>query len=181
MDAFNFVASVIGLLLGFTLLELLKDFVSALKQRQRYRIGLLTPALAIVVIVDLLSWWVTMWEYRTIVVVTNFVLQFAFAASAIYYLAASYVFPDRAKDGSDLDDHYFAVRRLVLGAVLAINYVTIAVLWTAVGTARSLETIVVIGLVTLAFVVAMTSSSKRLNLAMLSLIFFNYVRGAFGL
>ena len=40
--------------------------------------------------------------------------------AAAYYLAAALVFPRQAEAGADFDAHYFRVRRIVLGVLLAL-------------------------------------------------------------
>ena len=167
MDAFNFVASVFGLLLGFTLLELLAAFVRVMKARGRYRVGLLTPALAVFVMMDLLSWWSTMWMVRASLPVSYGVLLAGLSAAAVYYFAASFVFPDDPADGSDFDDHYLANRRKVLGSILVLSTVTTTLL--VIGRLHSGQVqLISIALYSVAMGIAIVSRSRAVNLAMLA-------------
>ena len=57
MDAFNFAFSLFGLLLGFSLAEVLSGFARALKRGSARKLGWLTTLLAIFVMLDLTSFW----------------------------------------------------------------------------------------------------------------------------
>ncbi|WP_309601399.1 hypothetical protein [Sphingomonas sp.] len=168
MDAFNFVASVFGLLLGFTLVELLADFVRVMKSRGRYRVGLLTPALAVFVMMDLLSWWSTMWTVRSALPVNYGVLLCGLGAAAVYYFAASFVFPDEPGEGSDFDDHYLAHRRKVLAPILVVSLVTLTALVILAEFKPGRVQLISIALYSAAMTIAIISRSKAVNSAMLA-------------
>ena len=126
MSAFEFVFSLYGLLLGLSLAEVLRGLARALRRRDEVRIGWLTPMLGLFVTVDLISFWSFAWETRGVLEASFRVLLFGGLASGIYYFAATLVFPASPDDWNDLDDHYRAHRRQVLGAVLVVAVLTYA-------------------------------------------------------
>ena len=124
MSHFEFVFALFGLLLGLSIVEVLGGFARAIEARLRpgatVRMGWLTPLLGGFVLLDLLSFWQAAWFARDVVAVSGHSLMaITFFASA-YYLAAHLVFPREPAGQRNLDDHYFRVRRIVLGAMLAL-------------------------------------------------------------
>ena len=123
MDAFNFVFTLFGLVLGLSLAEVLTGFARALKRRRTVHLGWLTPLLAIFVMLDLVSFWQWTWGARDYLNPGYGVLSIGLLVSALYYLAASIVFPAEFGDRADFDAHYIEHRRQVLGAILVCNLV----------------------------------------------------------
>lgn len=122
MNAFEFVFTLFGLLLGFSLAEVLGGLVRTLKARHEVRLGWLTPLLAAFVMLDLTSFWANGWAMRDSIPATYGTLVLGLIASSLYFVAASLVFPDRPEACADLDDHYYARRRAVLGGVALCNF-----------------------------------------------------------
>lgn len=113
MSAFEFSFTLFGLVLGLALTEVLRGFVSVLKTRSvrpdtemRIRIGWHTPLLALVVTLDLISFWLGAWEVRDAVPIEFFTLAYAAGLAGIYYAAASLVLPDDPEHWPDLDDWF---------------------------------------------------------------------------
>ena len=117
MTNFEFVFSLFSVMLGFSLAEVLGGFARALRHRRAAPIGLLTPLLGLFVILDLLSFWETAWGARAYVQPQYGVLVLIAASAATYYLAASLVFPAHVTEEHDYDQHFFELRRQILGAV----------------------------------------------------------------
>ena len=124
MSDFEFVFALFGLLLGLTLTEVLAGFARAIEALIRpnnpLRIGWLTPLLGLFVILDLLSFWRAAWTGRDLVSVTPLWLLALTGFASAYYLAAHLVFPREADDQVDFDAHFFRVRRIVIGVMLAL-------------------------------------------------------------
>lgn len=128
MSAFEFVFSFFGLLLGFSLVEVLGGLARALAARVRpapgdvgqIRIGWLTPLLGLYVMLDLVSFWGASWSARENLTVSGPIMLGGLFFAGAYYLAAHLVFPPDPRTEPDLDAHYFRVRHLVLGAVTAL-------------------------------------------------------------
>ena len=65
MSNFEFVFSLFGLLLGLALAEVLGGFGTAIQSRKKVRIGWLTPLMALLVALDITSFWMIAWSVRT--------------------------------------------------------------------------------------------------------------------
>ena len=124
MSDFEFVFALFGLLLGLTLTEVLAGFARAIEALIRpnnaLRIGWLTPLLGLFVILDLLSFWQAAWTGRSFVTVSGLWLLALTGFAGAYYLAAHLVFPREADDQIDFNGHFFRVRRIVIGVMLAL-------------------------------------------------------------
>lgn len=121
MNEFDFVFSLFGLLLGFSLAEVLSGFGRALKARQSVRIGWLTPMLGLFVMLDLISFWNMAWSMRDALSVKYIVLMLSLIIMSIYYLAATLVFPDDPPTRPNFDDHYYDNKRLIVSAIVLVN------------------------------------------------------------
>ena len=126
MSPFDFAFTLFGLLLGLSLAELFGGFARALRARRRIRIGWLSPLLALLMIIDLISFWVGAWNDRASITVTFPTLLFGAAIAGLYYMAAALVFPDDIDSGSDLDDYYMTQKLWVVLAIQVSNWLVIA-------------------------------------------------------
>lgn len=124
MSEFEFFFSFFGLLLGLSIAEVLAGLARAIQARLQpgatLRIGWLTPMLAGFVQLDLLSFWQAAWVSRDLVAVSGVALMAVMIFAGAYYLAASLVFPPDANAAGDHDLHFFRVRRIVIGVMLAL-------------------------------------------------------------
>ena len=125
MDAFSFVFTLFGLVLGLALTEVLGGFGGALQERKKIKIGWLTPLLGVVVSFDLISFWGFAWYSRKLIPAHPLVLQCALVITGIYYLAARLVFPHDRNEWPDFDAYYFAHRRWVIGGIIVCNLLLI--------------------------------------------------------
>ena len=167
MNAFEFVFSLFGLLLGFSLVEVLAGFVRTMKARRKVRLGWLTPLLGIFVMFHLASFWSDAWELRELIPATDRSMFVGLALAGLYYFAASMVFPEQAEDWADLDLYYLEVKRPVLGGVLACDMISWLVARALRGEAWNVDDL--IGLpITLVFILfAVFAKGKKVNLAIL--------------
>ena len=126
MSAFEFLFTLYSLILGLALTEILSGLGRALELRMarkdeaEFTIGWLTPLLAVFVILDLLSFWVAAWGVREQIAVSPAVMFGIVLFCCAYFLAARMVFPSEPERFADLDNHYFRVRRLVMGILIAL-------------------------------------------------------------
>jgi hypothetical protein len=127
MDAFEFFFSFYGLLLGFSVAELVGGFARLLHERRAVKFGLLTPMLALFVAVDIASFWNQAWVIFRPAPYNYALLILGLVVASTFYVAATQVFPRELKAGESLDDHFWSHRRLVLLSVLAANLVIVAV------------------------------------------------------
>ncbi len=127
MNGFEFIFTLFGLLLGLALAEGLSGLARALKARSRVRIGWPTTLLGLFVSCDVVTFWIYGWSLRDKLTVSWPVLFSGFVVTAIYYVAASLVFPDDAEDWADLDGHFDRHYRKVIGGVFVANVALFAV------------------------------------------------------
>lgn len=124
MSEFEFLFALFGLLLGLSLAEILGGLAQAIQARSQsnsaVRIGWLTPMLGAFVLLDLLSFWRAAWVARDLVAVSGLTLLAVSVFAGAYYLAASLVFPKGAGADDHFDAHFFRVRRIVIGVMLAL-------------------------------------------------------------
>jgi hypothetical protein len=130
MSPFEFFLSFYGLLLGFSLVEVLGGLARTVEARLRpdtdFRVGWLTPLLGLFVLLDLLSFWSAAWVVRDHLQINGPTLACALFFTGAYYMAAHLVFPREPEAIPDLDDHYFRIRRIVLGTLLALLVLQLA-------------------------------------------------------
>jgi hypothetical protein len=164
MDAFSFLFSLFSLLIGLAMAEVLGDLGRVIDRRKEVHIGWLTPLLAILVLFDLASFWQSAYDYRALLKDGNFTVFGITGFAAAYYLIATLVIPEDISPGLDLDTHYHANNRIVVGGIFALNLPNIP-LTIRSGGAPALWIVVALFYALLAglFVV----KSKRANVAML--------------
>ncbi len=127
MDAFEFFFSFYGLLLGFSVAELVGGFARLLHERQTVKFGLLTPMLALFVAIDIASFWNQAWVIFRPAPYSYALLILGLVVASTFYVAATQVFPRELKAGESLDDHFWSHRKLILLSVLAANLLIVTV------------------------------------------------------
>lgn len=178
MSDFEFIFALFGLLLGLSLAEVLASLARAIEARLRLggavRIGWLTPLLGAFVLLDLLSFWQAAWVSREFVTVSGRALLAVMGFAGAYYLAAALVFPRAIGDGADLDEHFFRVRRIVIGVLLALLLCQLVWYLSVPALAIRLQRPVALGLaivLVVLMITAMIARGQRLcRLAMLALV-----------
>jgi hypothetical protein len=126
MTEFEFLFSVFGLLIGLTLVEIAVKFADAIDAHHRRPIGILTPLLAFFVLFDVASYWLFAWSLRDVLHVRWRTVFIGLSVAMTYYLAASLIFPRSEGKWVNLDEHYWARKRLVIGGVLLVEGATMA-------------------------------------------------------
>ena len=135
MDAFSFVFSLYGFLVGLALAEAIGGFGNALELRHKIRIGWLTPLIALLITFDITSLWLIAWQNRSFIPISFISLAAGLVIFGIYYLIAQLVFPEDIERWPDLDAYYFKHRRWLMGGMYACNLMAMAGL-QAVGVAQ---------------------------------------------
>lgn len=124
MSDFEFMFALFGLLLGLSIAELLSGLARAIEERlgsrRGFRLGWLTPLLAAFVLLDLLSFWGAAWLTRDLVRVSGESLMLVTAFASAYYMAARLVFPRDVDAIGRLDEHFFRIRRIVIGILFVL-------------------------------------------------------------
>lgn len=123
VSPFEFFFSFYGLLLGFSVAELVGGFARVVHERKSVRFGLLTPLLALFVALDMITFWNQAWTVFRFAPFNMFLLTLGLVVASIFYLSATLVFPKTVSPGIALDDHFWEHRRLVLLGVLAANWI----------------------------------------------------------
>lgn len=126
MDPFEFFFSFYGLLLGFSVAELVGGFARLLHERRNVRFGYLTPLLALFVAIDIASFWNQAWVIFRPAPYNYALLILGLVVASTFYVAATQVFPRELKPGEDLDDHFWTRKRLVLLSVMGANLLIVA-------------------------------------------------------
>jgi hypothetical protein len=124
VSEFEFIFALFGLLLGLSIAEVLGGLARAIEARLRpnstVRFGVLTPLLGAFVMLDLLSFWLAAWATRETVTMSAVGLLAITIFASAYYVAAHLVFPRDVETQPHFDTHFFRVRRVVVGIMLAL-------------------------------------------------------------
>lgn len=126
MTHFEFLFSLLGLLLGLSLAEILGGFARTIQARRKIRLGWLTPLAGLLVAIDLLSFWGKAWRFREALAVDFDLMVYLTLLAGIYYVACSLVFPSDHDEWPDLDDYFMSHKAMVLGAVMGVNLLLLA-------------------------------------------------------
>lgn len=190
MSPFEFVFSLVGLLLGLSLAELLGGLARAIKARrhaartgaQPLALGHLVPMLAIFLMLDIAGFWTYAWTVRDAIPPTYLTLVFGLLVIGLYYLAASWVFPTDLAEREELDSHYFEQKRAIFATVLACNLLAYAGRIFLTGTNTFIHwtwsSWVLMGAYFLFMALAMFARGRRWNAILLALLLFLYVDDA---
>lgn len=190
MSAFEFVFSLVGLLLGLSLAEVLGGLAKAIKARRHAArigaepllLGRLVPMLAIFLMLDIAGFWTYAWTVRDDIPSTYVTLVFGLLVIGLYYLAASWVFPDDLADRRELDSHYFEQKRQIFAVVLVCNLLAyagrIVLSGMTVFTHWTWASWVLVGGYFLLLAIAMFVRSRRADSIVLTLLLFVYVNDA---
>ena len=126
MSGFEFIFSLFGLILGLALAEGLGGLAKAMKASHKVRIGWPTALLGLFVSCDVVTFWMYGWGMRDLLPLSWPVLFGGFVVTAIYFIAASLVFPDDPEAWDDLNAHFDEHYRKVLGGILLCNIALLA-------------------------------------------------------
>ncbi|WP_409018482.1 hypothetical protein [Brevundimonas vesicularis] len=150
MNAFELFFSLFGLILGLAIAKVIGGLSDVLRDRGRIRIGLLTPMLAVFVLIDLSSVWVNAWGGLSAIEVSYGPFVAASVVASIYFFAAAMVFPKEASDWQSLDDYYMAHYRWVIGGVILASLGLIMIeahtnqTWRSLASAMAASTVTII-------------------------------------
>lgn len=130
MTDFEGLFGLFGLMFGLIVAELALKFADAIDSNCERPMGILTPALAFLVLTDVTSFWVFIWACRNALKVNWHTVFGGVLLAIVYFLAASLVFPRTSHGMTHLDDHYWSRKRLVAGGMLLANVVIIGMMLT---------------------------------------------------
>jgi hypothetical protein len=116
---FEFVFSLLVIILGLGLAEVLGGIARAVKRRDALRIGWGTGLLATWVMTETVIFWEIIWQSRDVLTDNSIALFPGFVVTGLYYFAGALVFPDDLDRQTTLDDYFMREKAKVIGAVLA--------------------------------------------------------------
>jgi hypothetical protein len=121
MSDFEGLFALFSLMFGLIVAELSLKMADAIDSSRERPIGILTPALALLVLTDVTSFWLFIWAGRNVLKVNWHTVFGSVLLAVVYFLAASLVFPRTNRGWTHLDDHYWSRKRLVAGGILIAN------------------------------------------------------------
>ena len=126
MSAFEFFFSFYGLLLGLSVAVIATGAARAFKHRKTVRVGWMTTLLAVFVALDIATFWDAAWANFRHLPFSYGLLVGGLAIAAVYFIAASLVFPDDSDKPTSLDEHFWANKRAVLVLLILANLLGLA-------------------------------------------------------
>jgi len=193
MSSLDFVFSLFGVVLALCLAEVLTGAARAARQwrdarlegRDDVKLGLLTPLLAVFLLFDIASFWAVAWALREAIPANYQVLIFGLFATSLYYIAASWVFPQSPGRDLDLDEYYLKHKAVIFSLVLTVNVVTYFGRGWLLGTAGIPgATAYDYALLVFYYVLQLAgiwARSRRANLLILTGLVLGYIESTFGL
>src|SRR3954468_24581930 len=119
MTGFEFIFSLLVILLGLGLGQLLGGLASAVKRRPALKIGWGTALLAAWVTTETVIFWEILWRTRDALPFGSPALFAGLGGTALYYFAGALVFPDDLGSRDSLDDYFMQEKAKVIAAILA--------------------------------------------------------------
>lgn len=182
MSGFDFFFTLYGLVLGLSVVEVVAGFARLAHGHRGLRVGWLVPMLAIFMLLDVASFWMSAFVRLKDDAPSYAMLVIGLTVSGLYYVAATAVFPRDFAEQPDFDAHYLANRRLVLGAVTIAGILAFELLpsltpagraerlafWTSAAIWQPLTFFACVGL-------AMATRHVRLNQLLLALLMLPYL------
>jgi len=130
MSDFEGLFGLLSLMFGLIVAELAIKFADAIDSHAERPIGILTPALAFLVLTDVTGFWLFVWGARNILMINWPTVFGGVLLAFVYFLAASLVFPRTSHGWANLDDHYWSRKRLVALGMLFANIVILGSMLT---------------------------------------------------
>ena len=126
MTAFDFSFSFYGIILGLSVAAIAIGAARAFKHRRTVPVGWKTPLLAVFVSLDIATFWDAAWTNFRHLPFSYGLLVGGLAIAAVYFIAASLIFPDDSDRPASLDAHFWANKRAVLSLLILANLLGVA-------------------------------------------------------
>jgi len=127
MSQFEFFMTFYGLLLGLAVAELLGSFANLMREPVRPALGLLTPLIGALFLVQIMTTFFDAFSKLREVEINFGGLALPTLIGLLYFFGAVMVVPRRAEDWPSLDDYFFRQRRLTIGVMIAAFVATLAI------------------------------------------------------
>lgn len=141
MSAFEYVFAFLTLLLGIAAANVASGFADMWRDRRAVRVGLATPLFATCVLLAIMNVWIGNWTNRDVIEVEGGRMLYSAVVALPYVFVSRILFPSSGQ-GTDLEEHFFAHKRMMLVAIVAppiygrfYNYVLVGDLDTPLATA----------------------------------------------
>lgn len=118
MSNFEFIFSLLAILLGLALAEVLGGLARLIKEKPRVRIGWATGLLAVFTTLETVLFWRVVWRARNAFPDQSPSLIAGFIICALYYFACALLFPTELKGRANLDSYFMEEKAKVLAALL---------------------------------------------------------------
>lgn len=127
MSQFEYFFGFYSLVLGLSVVELLGGVARTIEDRKWSQTSRLTLALALFLALDLSSYWLQAWWLYRQAPLSMAIITHGLVAAGSYFVAAYLIFPRSVnfRRGAHRDDHFWATRRWVFGAVLLTNVLNV--------------------------------------------------------
>jgi hypothetical protein len=135
MSNFEFVFSLLAILLGLALAEVLGGLARAIKRRPRLRIGWATGLLAAWATLEIVLFWRIAWRARDYLPDTSPALLTGFVITALYYFAGALLFPEDLDGRESLDGYFMEAKAKTVGALFAAEVISYGARPLVMGTA----------------------------------------------
>ena len=122
VSEFDYFAIVVAIPLGLALVEIAQGVSVTLRRHRDVAVGLLTPLLAVVLLTLLIDAWLQLWAAQQSVEINRLYLTMGLFAASVFYVAASFIFPDQIEAGADLDDWFMQYRKYSLGGTFLLVF-----------------------------------------------------------
>jgi len=123
MDRFSFFFAFYGLILGLAVTELLTGFGNVVRADTVKRLGAQTALLALFALLVICATWIDAWWSLKDVSLDFEGLWAPIVIAILYFLSATIIFPRNPAEWATLDDYYARKKRIVLGLMLAAEFV----------------------------------------------------------
>lgn len=125
MNGFDLVFGFFSVLIAFAFAELLSGFVFSVRAKLIHWSQAIPVALAGLVLVDLVTFWSQLWSLRAFIPPAFGALLITTIGCSLLFIAAKLVLPQDTSTSS-LESHFYSVRRIVIGCLLAANLAPLA-------------------------------------------------------
>ena len=130
MSDFEGLFGLLSLMFGLIVAELAIKSADAIDAHRDRPLGILTPALTVLVLTDVTSFWLWVWGARKVLEINWPTVFGGVLLAFVYFLAASLVYPRTTRGWTHLDEHYWSRKRWVAGGLLFANLVMIGAMLT---------------------------------------------------
>lgn len=121
MSAFEYFVGFFSLIMGLAAVTVAAGLADMLRVRKAVNVGVLTPLLALFMLMDISTFWANGWVGLQDVQISYATILVGLTITLPYFLAASLIFPKEPADWPSLDDYYDGHKRLPLLGVIFSN------------------------------------------------------------